>query len=86
MAGLTHRNMPRRDCRERDEELFLYIHREQSPLARQRTALHLRRCAVCRERIAELTNTSMALADAIRGDELPSWRRRARRAVNPFCR
>ena len=73
MSGMMHREMIRRECRERDEELLMYVHREQSPIARRRTRLHLRRCPACQERVLQLTQVSMAFADVIRGDELPSW-------------
>lgn len=53
-------------CPQRDPDLLLYRLGELSPWQRCRTALHLRSCARCRARLAQLATVSDQIADALR--------------------
>jgi hypothetical protein len=58
---------------ERDQSLLLMAHGALPLWSRLTMQLHLRRCAVCRERVAQLAQTSLVLAAEVRGPLLPVW-------------
>jgi hypothetical protein len=51
----------------------MYVHGALPMMAKFRLRRHLRRCTTCQNRFATLLATSQALADTVRGDELPRW-------------
>lgn len=73
MNQAKHNHVSPEGCAGREEDLLMYVHGALPPMARARTARHLRSCPPCRQRLAALTATSQALADTIRGRELPRW-------------
>ena len=58
-----------------DQDLLLMAHGALPLGPRLRVSAHLKRCPECRTRLAELTQTSLRLAAAVRGPGQPAWSR-----------
>lgn len=74
MSRMVRRGRPQADCESRDQELLLYVHGALPPVARARTARHLRGCPGCQQRVTAFMAASGAFADTLRGDALPRWK------------
>ena len=74
MSRMVRRGRPQADCESRDQELLLYAHGALPPMARARTARHLRGCPCCQQRVTAFMAASGAFADTLRGDTLPKWK------------
>src|SRR5690348_17098531 len=61
-------------CDERDQDLLLLSHGELPRMRRLMTLAHLYTCPRCRQRQAHFDQISAAMAQTIRGQDLPHWR------------
>jgi anti-sigma factor RsiW len=71
---MVRRSRPQETCDSRDQELLLYVHGALPPMAKMRTARHLRGCSACQHRVSTFLAASGVFADTLRGDQLPRWR------------
>jgi hypothetical protein len=71
---MVRRSRPQATCDSRDQELLLYVHGALPPMAKMRTARHVRGCSSCQQRVSSFLAASGAFADTLRGEQLPRWK------------
>jgi len=74
MSRMVRRSRPQETCDSRDQELLLYVHGALPPMAKMRTARHLRGCSACQQRVSSFLAASGAFANTLRGEQLPRWK------------